>query len=171
MDGNLSRRTKGWDHGQRDKWADKWVVERAHGQTDEGTSKPPNNDTLQRLGGRTNGSAEWRRDGQRDGRTDGKTPVQYLFPPLNQWGGIITDGCFCMLPNQRSRASRLQFKLYKELQFAFGGPIIHAAPLVSSHQQRVLAGYWRPVLRGIGGVLVGIGGYWRSLGIKPAHST
>ena len=96
MDGNLSRRTKGWDHGQRDKWADKWVVERAHGQTDEGTSKPPNNDTLQRLGGRTNGSAEWRRDGQRDGRTDRK----------------ITDGCFCMLPNPRLRASCLQLKLY-----------------------------------------------------------
>ena len=53
----------------------------------------------------------------------------------------------------------------------FVGPFIHATPLDLSHQQRVLAGYWRPVLRGIGGVLVGIGGYWRSLGIKPAHST
>ena len=34
---------------------------------------------------------------------------------------------------------------------------------VAANQERVLEGYWRMVLEGIGGVLGGIGGYWRVL--------
>ena len=86
-----------------------------------------------RTGTRTNGRGDnqaakqrhvattWWKDewigGVAQGRTEGwangwENTRPIFIPPTESVGGIITDGCFCMLPNPRLRASCLQLKLY-----------------------------------------------------------